>query len=230
MGYQQHKELSPNTITCGVVIVSDSRNLSSDESGKLICHMMEEKGHRISDFKLIKNDAGLIKETLFGFIGQPETQMVITSGGTGLSHRDITVETVAAAEPHDCVPVEATDPLYILYTSGTTGRPKGAMISHENILFLTESFSSVIGYDGNDELLSYLPLAHLGERVVVENQALVCGGTVYFNESQESFLNDLRNARPNWMLGVPRNCDCVSIRYLSITRCGSPIRFGNGRS
>jgi long-chain acyl-CoA synthetase len=52
--------------------------------------------------------------------------------------------------------------------------------------------------------MSYLPLAHLGERVTVESHALCCGGTVYFNESLESFLDDLRSARPNWMLGVPR--------------------------
>ncbi len=101
-------------------------------------------------------------------------------------------------------PVDDTALATIVFTSGTTGRPKGVMHSMASLREAGGGVAVLAGSAPGHRFISYLPLAHLGERVVVENQALVCGGTVYFNESQESFLNDLRNARPNWMLGVPR--------------------------
>lgn len=57
--------------------------------------------------------------------------------------------------------IQPDDTAMIVYTSGTTGRPKGAMLSHRNILFITESFVSVQPPGDHDELLSYLPLAHI---------------------------------------------------------------------
>jgi long-chain acyl-CoA synthetase len=101
-------------------------------------------------------------------------------------------------------PRDASELATIVFTSGTTGKPKGVMHS---LASLREAGGGV-GYASDTQpghrFLSYLPLAHLGERIVVENHATVYGGTIYFNETQESFLGDLRKARPNWMLGVPR--------------------------
>jgi long-chain acyl-CoA synthetase len=92
----------------------------------------------------------------------------------------------------------------IVFTSGTTGKPKGVMHSMRSLREAAGGVSLMAGTQADARFVSYLPLAHMGERIVVENHALFCGGTVFFNESQESFLADLRNARPTWILGVPR--------------------------
>ena len=92
----------------------------------------------------------------------------------------------------------------IVFTSGTTGKPKGVMHSMRSLREAAGGVSIMADSQPGARFVSYLPLAHMGERIVIENHALFCGGTVFFNESQESFLADLRKARPTWMLGVPR--------------------------
>lgn len=92
----------------------------------------------------------------------------------------------------------------IVFTSGTTGLPKGVMHSLASLREAGGGIGHVSQTQPGHRFLSYLPLAHMGERIVVESHSMVYGGTVYFNESQQSFLDDLRNTRPNWVLGVPR--------------------------
>jgi long-subunit acyl-CoA synthetase (AMP-forming) len=104
----------------------------------------------------------------------------------------------AAARPDD----EAL--ATIVFTSGTTGLPKGVMHSMKSLREAGYGVGSATGTQAGWRFLSYLPLAHLGERIVVEMNALPFGGTVYFNESLDSFLDDLRHAKPQWFLGVPR--------------------------
>jgi molybdenum cofactor biosynthesis protein B len=95
MGYHQHKEESPRSVSCAVLTISDSRTEQDDESGSFIKKRLSENGHRVMDYAVLKNDAGAIKKKLSGLLGQEGLQVIITSGGTGASHRDITVETVS---------------------------------------------------------------------------------------------------------------------------------------
>jgi molybdenum cofactor biosynthesis protein B len=94
MGYHQHKEEAPRSVSCAVLTISDSRTEQDDESGSFIKKRLSENGHRVMDYAVLKNDAGAIKKKLSGLLGQEGLQVIITSGGTGASHRDITVETV----------------------------------------------------------------------------------------------------------------------------------------
>jgi long-chain acyl-CoA synthetase len=103
--------------------------------------------------------------------------------------------------------MDAIDPqetAMMIYTSGTTGRPKGAMISHRNILSLTESFTQTVAFRPDDELLSYLPLAHIYENLLSVFQAIYSGGTVNFVESLDTLSLNLREVSPTIFASVPR--------------------------
>ncbi|MEE4264490.1 MAG: AMP-binding protein [Desulfobacteraceae bacterium] len=92
----------------------------------------------------------------------------------------------------------------MIYTSGTTGRPKGAMISHLNIIGLTDSLNQAVGFRAEDELLSYLPLAHIYENFLSVFQAIYNGGTVNFVESMDTLSMNLREVSPTIFCSVPR--------------------------
>jgi len=100
--------------------------------------------------------------------------------------------------------IKPEDTAMIIYTSGTTGRPKGAMISHLNILSMTKSFIAVTEGRENDELLSYLPLAHIYENLISVFQAIWSGATVNFVESLDTLSLNLREVSPTMFASVPR--------------------------
>lgn len=92
----------------------------------------------------------------------------------------------------------------IVYTSGTTGMPKGVMHSFGSIGWSTGPVTAASGIGADDRMLSYLPLAHVAERWLVEAASVRAGFRVYFAESLDSFLSDLRRARPTHFISVPR--------------------------
>lgn len=113
------------------------------------------------------------------------------------------------AEHPDCVferlkNIDPDDVAMMIYTSGTTGRPKGAMITHDNIMAITESFTKVIAVSHEDELLSYLPLAHIYENIISVFQGIWSGGTVNFVESMDTLAQNLREVSPTVFASVPR--------------------------
>jgi long-chain acyl-CoA synthetase len=97
----------------------------------------------------------------------------------------------------------------IVYTSGTTGRPKGVMLSHRNLLSAAETILVRNPGTRDDVFLSYLPLAHIFERVVGCYVPMVLGARVVFARSVEQLPQDLLVARPTILLLVPRLLDRV---------------------
>jgi len=95
VSYQEHKQKAPRSVSCAVLTISDSRTELDDESGKLIRQKLSQSGHRVMFYSILKNEADSIKKKIHELLKQQELQVIITSGGTGVSHRDITVETIA---------------------------------------------------------------------------------------------------------------------------------------
>jgi long-chain acyl-CoA synthetase len=91
----------------------------------------------------------------------------------------------------------------IVYTSGTTGEPKGVMLTHANILSNARATEAIIPMTSADVVLSFLPLSHVFERLTVF-RCLYNGVTVAFAESLSTVPRDLRRVRPTVMTGVPR--------------------------
>jgi len=92
----------------------------------------------------------------------------------------------------------------LIYTSGTTGTPKGVMHNFSNFAFAASHSIELFGVGEEDRLLSYLPLCHVAERMFVEMASLYGGQTIFFAESLETFLEDMRRARPTIFFAVPR--------------------------
>ncbi len=96
MSYREHKREAPQSVGCAVLTISDSRTEQDDESGKLLRRELSQSGHRVIAYAILKNDSEAIKRKISELLGQEELQVIITTGGTGLGHRDITVETVSS--------------------------------------------------------------------------------------------------------------------------------------
>jgi len=100
--------------------------------------------------------------------------------------------------------IDPEDTAMMIYTSGTTGRPKGAMLSHRNIISITESFMQASPMYEKDEMLSYLPLAHIYENLISVFLTVRGGGTVNFVESMDTLALNLREVSPTVFCSVPR--------------------------
>jgi len=92
----------------------------------------------------------------------------------------------------------------LIYTSGTTGMPKAVMLSHRNLAWSAESLLDAFGTDERDRILSYLPMAHVAERVGTIHCPARGGNAVYFALGMEQILDHLKEVRPTVFFGVPR--------------------------
>ncbi len=100
----------------------------------------------------------------------------------------------------------AKDVAVLVYTSGTTGRPKGAMISHGNICAVLSGIGSALfeGLPMGGERVAFLPLCHIAERLIGEYVPLHRGSTVNFVENPETVFDNLREVQPMVFFAVPR--------------------------
>ncbi len=99
--------------------------------------------------------------------------------------------------------VTSQDMATIVYTSGTTGVPKGAVITHDNITFTAQSAEGCADVHDGDEGFLFLPLAHIFARTLVHTSTLA-GTTTNFARSIDTLVDDLKMAKPHWFPSVPR--------------------------
>ncbi|MFQ1688017.1 AMP-binding protein [Aeromonas veronii] len=110
-----------------------------------------------------------------------------------------------AHEPIPDSPVQAPDSLLsLVYTSGSTGKPKGAMLSVERYAWSCEKLVETVSLSQADRGFSYLPLAHITERVYIYGGSLYGGATIAFPESLDTFIEDVKRCRPTVFISVPR--------------------------
>ncbi|MFP4311445.1 MAG: AMP-dependent synthetase/ligase [Nitriliruptoraceae bacterium] len=106
------------------------------------------------------------------------------------------LERIAALDPDE--------PAMIVYTSGTTGPPKGAMLSSRNVTASADAGVEAFGYSSQEQVLSYLPLCHVAEKIFTLYLPLATGSVVHFGESIDTVAEDLREVAPTVFVGVPR--------------------------
>jgi long-chain acyl-CoA synthetase len=110
----------------------------------------------------------------------------------------------AASEDRPRVKVDGNALATIVYTSGTTGRPKGVMLSHQNMLQNVKAALAVYDVYRDDVFLSFLPLSHMLERMAGYYLTMVAGATVAFARSIPQLSEDFRAVRPTVIVSVPR--------------------------
>jgi len=108
---------------------------------------------------------------------------------------------VPLARVHEASPEET---MSILYTSGSTGKPKGVVLSYSAYQYMCLQTVAALEITSADRAISYLPLAHITERGVMEGPSVFGGFEVSFVESLETFIRDLKRARVTLFISVPR--------------------------
>ncbi|MDN3637608.1 AMP-binding protein [Simiduia curdlanivorans] len=108
-------------------------------------------------------------------------------------------------EPLGQLPTQQPDDIFTLvYTSGSTGRPKGVVLTCRNVASSSYTSAAQVTWQVTDRCMSYLPLAHITERCVLELMSLYSGVEIFFVESLATFVDDVKHARPTFFISVPR--------------------------
>jgi len=105
--------------------------------------------------------------------------------------------------------VQIEDLATFVYTSGTTGHPKGAMITHKNILAIFDALDKVVPAYDTDETVPFLPLCHVFERVAGHLYGMKVGITSHYAQDFNTIAEDIQTKKPTIILAVPRVCEKV---------------------
>ncbi|WP_434997017.1 AMP-binding protein [Vibrio scophthalmi] len=112
---------------------------------------------------------------------------------------------IEQSEPSEARPQHHDDKLMsIVYTSGTSGLPKGAMLTYGAFAWSVQQLINHIQIERGDRLFSYLPLAHITERVYIFGSSIMAGIETAFPESLDTFIDDVKMQRPTLFISVPR--------------------------
>ena len=136
----------------------------------------------------------------------PEDILLVTLPGVELEQphekwEDLLAQHAGQTPGYRCQP---DDMISLVFTSGTTGMPKGVIQTHNSNLIPIRRFTNIFGIAESPRYFSYLPLSHIAERQIVEFSSIVLGGEIFFNESMDTLSRDLPRARPHVFFGPPR--------------------------
>ena len=186
---------------CGFVVVP----LYTDDRPENTAYIINNSGAKILFLQGEDQWQGILEvlDQLDGLV------RILTLESVAVPVHETRVRTIAewAGEPggelrtDDGVPDELAT---IVYTSGTTGRPKGVMLSHSNILLNSDSALDIVQMLPQDLLISFLPLSHTFERTVGYYIPMMVGATIAYARSIPELAEDLQTIRPTLMISVPR--------------------------
>lgn len=94
MSVNAHKRNAPKQVKVKVITISDTRSMENDKSGSLMKEMLEEKGHIVIEYEIVKDEQALIRSAVLSGCESSEIDVVLTNGGTGISKRDQTIEAI----------------------------------------------------------------------------------------------------------------------------------------
>jgi long-chain acyl-CoA synthetase len=136
----------------------------------------------------------------------PLDTIVVSLPGVQLEEADLTWEQLLKeGQGKQChYRCQADDTISLVFTSGTTGMPKGVIQTHHSNLTPISRVSKYQNIKPGHRYFSYLPLSHLAERQLIEFTSLYECGEIHFNQSKETLAADLQRAKPNFFFGVPR--------------------------
>jgi long-chain acyl-CoA synthetase len=119
----------------------------------------------------------------------------------------------------------AEDTAIICYTSGTTGTPKGAVLSHRNLIVTARNAATAEGVRADDEILSYLPMAWVGDHIFSYAQSICSGFAANCPESAATILQDLKEIAPTYFFAPPRIWENILTNVLvRLEDCARPKR------
>ena len=126
-------------------------------------------------------------------------------------------EIISKYDPIDKIHnINLDDIITIIYTSGTTGIPKGVVLNYKAAATATKNLHLLFPLNENDRFISYLPLSHIAERALVEHGGILSGGKIFFVETLDTFINNLKDCKPTIFFGVPRIYTKFMTKILSI--------------
>ena len=191
-----------------------------DSGAKIICVSSEKQLQKVEAFRANVDD--LQQVIIFDAIDLENSDEVLTFNqvcdiGEKAEDGDLVYQ-----KSRDAVTPE--DLATIIYTSGTTGQPKGAMLTHNNFMSNVQACFEIVGFASEDVFLSFLPLAHVFERMGGHYLPLSCGATVAYAESPFTVAQNMKEVRPTIMMSVPRLYEMMHEKIIRSVQEGSSLK------
>jgi len=95
VSHLEHKRQAPQSVRCCVITVSDTRTMETDTGGRAIVELLEAAGHEVTGRTIVHDDPAVVRSTIERQLVNPNVQVIITTGGTGIASRDNTYEAVS---------------------------------------------------------------------------------------------------------------------------------------
>jgi long-chain acyl-CoA synthetase len=186
------------------------QTLSAREAGYVLGHsdapiaVVENEHHLARVLEVRGQLPALRRVVLMQGSGAGDSALAVCSWKDALQRGRDAMEQVATELDRRSRAVQPWDVATLVYTSGTTGPPKAVMATHGNLIAAINGLGPIVDLSADDRVLSYLPLAHILERLNSEVRLYSAGNALWFAASIAELPVELRDLRPTCFVGVPR--------------------------